>query len=107
MAGSTGLEPAASGVTGGANGSASSRPRKIGVGSPAVWPFRWIVDACSGTSCKFLQVGRRPQHSGEKERVIELGPTTGRRPGVPDLSTTLPQAMHVDYVWVYQRQVAK
>ena len=56
LAGSTGLEPAASGVTGRCQSPHIAADPEIGVGCPAgLGRLRPIVDACFGTACKFLQ----------------------------------------------------
>jgi hypothetical protein len=67
-----------------------SRPRQIGSALPPDYQSMPIVDACSGTSCKFLQTAARPGAiSHERRRPVVPGSrvqTAGRQ---PTLSATM------------------
>jgi hypothetical protein len=67
LAGSTGLEPAASGVTGRSQRQHNAAdPGKSGSAVPSFGRSIPIVDACSGKSCKFLQAG----HEGPRSAAM-------------------------------------
>jgi hypothetical protein len=69
LAGSTGLEPAASGVTGRRQRRhIAADPGKSGSAVPHFGRSLPIVDACFGTACKFLQAPARSGVNGQKRR---------------------------------------
>jgi hypothetical protein len=78
LAGSTGLEPAASGVTGRRQRPhIAADPGKSGSALPRLGRSRSIVDACLGTACKFLQAPARSDANG-REQPRSVGPVLRR-----------------------------
>ena len=80
--GSTGLEPAASGVTGRPQRPHNpADPGKSGSAVPTRGRLMPIVDACFGTACKFLQAGHDWQRSAAMlEHENPAAPIRGSSP---------------------------